>query len=276
MEGERVTDALLREFLLGKVSDEVRELIESEFLTESHARERIFAVEQDLIEDYLEDNLSAEDKELFLSIYAHTAEDRRKLRITRSIKDWAVTEAALHETTSSVTSTRSRAHALARPAFLIPITAAALVLIAVVAVWMNLDRNDQTRDIERQVVQLNDPSNRVESPDQTTSVTLAPVTLRGLSQQNQIRVPAGIRVVELHLPWIQPERYSKYEAKLHLKNDRVVKVPNLPGEQKDGYEIRVKFPAQLFDPGDYQLNLTGTVDDGATSPTQEYNFSVVK
>jgi len=46
-----------------------------------------------LIEDYLEDSLTSEDKEIFLAQYARTPEQQRKLRINQSIKDWAVTEA---------------------------------------------------------------------------------------------------------------------------------------------------------------------------------------
>src|SRR5690349_311562 len=93
MKEERLTDALLREFLLGKTNDEERERIESLFLSDSQTRERVLALEQDLIEDYLEDNLTQEDKERFLSRFAQTEDQRRTLRITKSIKDWAVTEA---------------------------------------------------------------------------------------------------------------------------------------------------------------------------------------
>src|SRR5215211_1751974 len=89
MKQEAMTDALLREFLLGKLADEDRERIEDLFLTDSPTRERVLALEQDLIEDYLEDSLSQEHKERFLSRYAQTDEQQRKLRITGAIKDWA-------------------------------------------------------------------------------------------------------------------------------------------------------------------------------------------
>ena len=69
MTEETLTDALLREFLLGKVNDEERERIESLFLTDSQTRERVLVLEQDLIEDYLEDSLTEEDKERFLIVF---------------------------------------------------------------------------------------------------------------------------------------------------------------------------------------------------------------
>src|SRR5262245_49087792 len=93
MKEEQVTDALLREFLLGKLADEDRERIEDLFLTDAQFKERVLALEQDLIDDYLEDCLSQEEKERFLARYAQTDEQRRQLRITRAIRDWAVREA---------------------------------------------------------------------------------------------------------------------------------------------------------------------------------------
>ena len=76
MKDDSVTDALLREFLLGKLTDEDREKIEGLFLTDSQARERVLALEQDLVDDYLEDGLSQGDKVRFVSRYARTDEQR--------------------------------------------------------------------------------------------------------------------------------------------------------------------------------------------------------
>src|ERR1044072_4912927 len=90
MKEEVLTDAVLREFLLGKVDDEEAARIESLFLTDSEAREKVLVIEQELIDDYLEDSLTAEDREKFLLRYGQTAEQRQQLRITKAIKDWAL------------------------------------------------------------------------------------------------------------------------------------------------------------------------------------------
>src|SRR6185503_8468225 len=105
---ETVSDVLLREFLLGSVDEDERERIEDVFLTDSQARERMLVVEQELIEEYLEGALTTADREKFLSRYAQTAEQRRKLRITKSIKDWAMKEASLTQTKPVTVSNRSR------------------------------------------------------------------------------------------------------------------------------------------------------------------------
>src|SRR5215510_14673078 len=128
MNDETVTDALLREFLLSKVNDEERQRIESLFLNDPQSRERVLGVEQDLIEDYLEGALSSDDKERFISRYAQTPEQRRKLRITKSIKDWAMTEAAAAQTAPAKISywSRLRERLRSKPAFVIPLVVTAL------------------------------------------------------------------------------------------------------------------------------------------------------
>src|ERR1041384_2967256 len=86
MKDQPVNDGLLRQFLLGKVDDEERQRIETLFLTDPQSREKVLAVEQDLIEDYLDDSLSTSDRERFLLHYAGTPVQRRKLRHAKTVQ----------------------------------------------------------------------------------------------------------------------------------------------------------------------------------------------
>ena len=133
MNEELPTDAVLREFLLGRVDDEERARIENLFLTDSEAREKVLVIEQELIEDYLEDNLTAEDKQEFLLRYGQTAAQRRELRITEAIKNWALKENAAVQTLPVEVSTwdRLRTKLRLKPAFVIPITVAVMIAIVV-------------------------------------------------------------------------------------------------------------------------------------------------
>jgi hypothetical protein len=92
MSDELVTDVTLRQFLLGNVDDQTRQHVECRFITNSLFKERVLALEQDLIEDLLEDSLTANDKERLLAHYSGSPARRRKLRIAKSIKDWAMLE----------------------------------------------------------------------------------------------------------------------------------------------------------------------------------------
>src|ERR1044071_6877011 len=134
MNDESIDDAFLREFLLGKVNDEERGRMEDLFLIDPQAKQRVLGVEQDLIEDYLEGTLTTADRERFVSRYAQTAEQRRRLRITKSIKDWARAEAA---SAVPARTSKTRTWFGFRPAFLIPIAATAVIVIIVGALWLS-------------------------------------------------------------------------------------------------------------------------------------------
>ena len=161
MNEDSVTDALLREFLLGKLTDEDRERIEGLFLTDSQTRERVLALEQDLVDDYLEDGLSQGDKERFVSRYARTDEQRRKLRITGAIKDWAVREARAPHQPAAAVSIWSRLWTWLRfkPRFFIPIAVTTVVAAVFAIVWLNC-RIEQRKHlaIEQELAQLNSPA----------------------------------------------------------------------------------------------------------------------
>jgi len=267
MDDEIIDDVFLREFLLGKVNDEERGRVEDLFLIDPQAKERVLGVEQDLIEDYLEDTLTTVDRERFVARYAQTPEQRRRLRITKSIKDWALAEAA-----SSDPAKRSgRSGFLAwfgfRPAFVLPIAATAIIVIVVGAVW--LSRRAEHSAIEKELAQLNDPSSFRNGP---VSLELSPVTVRGGESQAPLNTRAFENgIVELRLLWIQKERYPGYQATIHRGNERQsFTVPNLQTES-DGKAIRLKVPAHFLTRGMYQVELSA---DGSGSSVEEYQFMV--
>jgi len=279
MKEELMTDALLREFLLGKVDEEERERIEGLFLTDSQARERILSAEQDLIEDYLENSLTEEDKELFLQRFGQTSAQHRQLQINQSVKDWALREAASTHTVSAQVSTSSRVRDLfrRRPAFVIPVVVAAMILITVVAVWLSSRREQQDRyhAIEQELVRLNTPSSLREFPPNMNSLDLSPVTVRSVEQEREIKKTAETQLIELRLPWTKRERYSAYRAEVRLVvADELFTIPTLQAEDDGVYRIRMRLPAYLLRRGHYRVRLTGVTPDGGPGLTEEYTFAV--
>jgi hypothetical protein len=119
---------------LRDVDDKARQRIESLFVTNSLLRERVLAAEQDLIEEYLEDSLNPADKENFIGQYTHTSAQRRKLRIAKLIKDWAMVERKADAARVSRWS-RLRGRLRLKPMFVIPIAMATLAVILGV-VWV--------------------------------------------------------------------------------------------------------------------------------------------
>ena len=288
MKDDSITDALLREFLLGKVDDQERERIENLFLTDSQARERVLAAEEDLIEDYLEKNLTTSDTERFLAVFAQTAEQRRKLRIRESIKEFAAADAPVSQIPTNISGwSRLRSRFRLKPLFAIPI-AFATVAIIVATVWL-MSRTEQQNNrrfaIEQQLAQLNSPSSLREVPAQMVSLDLSPLTVRGVEKQVELKRSPDIRIVELRLPWIQKEHFSNYHAQLRRLNDnQEFTIPNLQGEALQGsnvqattdgpYVVRLRLPTNILTRGNYQIVLTGIAPDGTAAVPEEYSFAV--
>lgn len=263
MNDESIDDAFLREFLLGKVNDEERGRIEDLFLIDPQAKERVLGVEQDLIEDYLEGALTTADRERFVLRYAQTAEQRRRLRITKSIKDWAIAEAA--SSAPAKTSGWSGFFGL-RSAFAIPIAATAMIVIVVAAIW--LSRRAGNSAIEQELAQLNAATTLREGP---VSLELSPVTVRSAESQGQLNTRPANGIVELRLLWIQKEHYPSYQATIHRVGDnQSYTVPNLQPES-DGKAIRLKLPTHFLTRGTYQINLSA---NASANSAEEYQFTI--
>lgn len=270
MSEESLTDTLLRQYLLRKVDDEERQRIEKLFMTDSQARDRVLAAEQELIEDYLEDNLTTEDQGIFLSHYGGTPEQQLNLRINKSIKDFAVTEAKATPISSSISSRFLESLRL-RWAYVVPIAAAILIAIVIASIWLN--RRMEYWAIQKEVAQLNTPASLSQNPPQMLSFPLTSVTVRNGELQNQVTKRADTRLVEFHLLAIPKERYPTYRAVLHRVGDKEpIVIVNVKAE--DDNTIRLRFPAHVLTNGSYRIELIGIATDNAAGSAEEYPFSV--
>ena len=274
MKEEILTDAVLREFLLGKIDDEESARIESLFLTDSEAREKVLVIEQELIEDYLEDSLTAEDREKFLLRYGQTAAQLQQLRITKAIKDWALRENATQTVPAGLSTwERLRARFGLRPVFVIPIAVTAMIAIVIAGVWLNSRMKRSA--IEQELAQLNTPESLREVPPHTVLMELPPIAVRSLERQKEFRKSADVRIVELRLPWIQREHYPSYQAEVRrVSDDESFTIPNLQAESDGLSTIRLRLPVDFLSRGQYQVRLIGIDSSGAAGTTEEYAFSV--
>lgn len=276
MREEAVTDELLRQYLLGNVDDEERLRIERLFITDPVSRERLLAIEEDLIEDYLEDSLTKADRERFLSQFAQTPEQQQKLRITKSIKDWAVREGLVTQTGPATIWSRLRTRLSLKPLVVIPIAVTIVIAIVVAAVWLQ-GKREQRRHlaIEQELARLNSPASLREVPPDMVLFELSPVTLRSVEPQSELESRAGIELVELRLLWVQKEPYATYQAEVsRVGDDRSFMIRNLEAENDQGYAIRIRLRVDMLGRGLYQIQLTGIAADGVQGQREDYSFTV--
>jgi hypothetical protein len=81
-----MTDDLLRRFLLGDVTESEREQIELLVVTDDQVRERIDIVEDELIDAFVEHELTEIEVRKFLDHCAVTEKQRKKIRFAASLK----------------------------------------------------------------------------------------------------------------------------------------------------------------------------------------------
>jgi len=275
MEDNVITATSFRQFLLGKVDEKERERIEILFLTDSVTRDRVLSEEQHLLDDYLEDSLNVADKDSFLTQYAYDSAQRRKLRIAETIRDWAVAENRALAANASYSSTWSRLFTKmrAKPMFVVPITAVALSLIGVIALWVynGIHEGKKVPALEQEIAQLNKSTS---SPQ--LSLNLRPGVVRSAQPQNPLLLGPSVQVIELRLLWNHKKDYPKYQVILSkVDNKRPITIRDLLLE-RDGQTVNVKLPTHILTSGLYEIQLTGIAADGSSSGAEEYEFVVTR
>jgi hypothetical protein len=270
MKEEPVSDTLLRQFLLGNVDDQERQRLESMFVTGALSRERVMAAEQHLLDDFLENSLTPEDRERFLAQYGETPDEQRNLRIAISIQEWA----ARQEVTAANASRRSgvRQGFPLNPVLVIPVAAVFFVAIICGAVWLRSrweERNSHLA-MQQELVRLNASSMRDVSPA-TPPFKLMPGALRSAEAENELTPPANVEFVEVQLIWTQ-ERYPSYQAIIRRFDDEErFTAPDLQLDAS-GF-IRLRLPRRFLTRGLYLIEISG-VSGGVAGPAEEYRFVV--
>lgn len=289
MTEEVLTDEAVRRFLLGDLDDAERQVIEGLFITDLRSKERILFAEEDLIEDYLENNLTASDRVKFLAQYGETPQQKRKLRITGLLKEYALGETAQQTPINTEHSPANQkwpnfAKLLTPRMLLIFVPVAAMLTIAIVigAGWLIALNTRRTQEqarrtqLERELAELNTPSNRTQTPPQMDVIVVPPGSTRTVAPQVEIKPSTATRVVELRLLWTQKDQYPSYRAVLRrLANNEQFKIENLHLENmSERTLIRLRLPAQLLRPGLYRVEVSGISSDAKLQLPEEYNFMV--
>jgi len=279
MKEEPVSDTLLRQFLLGNVDDQERQRLESMFVTGALSRERVIAAEQHLLDDFLENSLTPGDRERFLAQYGATPEEQRKLRIAKSIQEWA---ALSQEGTASVANASRwiSVRSWLKPVYVIPVAAVFLVAIICGAVWLKSSWEKRNRHLamQQELVRLNAPSMLRDVPSLRPPLELMPGAVRSAEAENELTPSPDIDFVELRLVWTQKERYPSYQATIRKFDEEAFKLSNLQTDNANA--IRLRLPSGLLTRGLYQVEVSGVSEvstfpgGGAVGPPEEYRFMV--
>jgi hypothetical protein len=270
---------LIREYLLGRLGELECEQLEEKFVTDPEYREQVLIVEEDVLEDYLSESLTAADKAQFDSVYLATPANQQKLLVARAVERYCSVEEAAHSPPvvgDSPPAPRPQPEIASRPYRnkTIYALAAVLLVVGLAGLWalFNKWREPRGGALPQELARLNTGTGNSQAPG--LSLTLPPIALRGGSELPQIS-STGPEVVELLLI-LPADDHTNFRAVLRPGGDpESYAVENLAaGKTSSGQAISFKVPARLLSRGDHSIEVLGLNADGTAESVADYSFRV--
>lgn len=276
-------DFLLRQYLLGELTEGEQEFIEERFITDRDFKERALVIEDEMVEDYLYGGLSETEEASFVRHFLSTPEQRRKVRFAAALKKYIVAGAAMHPTKSSgeVRTLGFRASELRRmplwrtTSLLVPATLTLLFIITIGIGWLAWiqQREKDTAAFHLKLERLN----RQPASGDSRWVALSPLNVRGNRDANVLQRPMDDAVVQLWLMLIKDE-YQSYQVVFQKENDaEQFPIGGLQTETTPrGRAVPLRIPAEILTPGTFILKLNGVGDGDRIEEIDEYYLHVTR
>src|SRR6185436_10899777 len=206
--------ARARRYLLGEASEEERSAIEREYFEDRERLDAIAAIEDDLIEDYLEGQLPSDERRHFERVYLAAPHHRQRVETIRRVMAASSSGLRSTNTQSSTWPTGPSSGRFRRQRrWYIPAAAAAIVVLAVGAIWMRgafLHRAETAVGSTSSTAGTPTPGPSAERPpDQSpaaipppahiVALSLSPATVRSATDSPVLVIPAGTDMVALQL-----------------------------------------------------------------------------
>lgn len=263
----------MQSYLLGTLEADRRVKLEERILSEPEVHEELLIIEQELIDQYLADELSGSERQQFESHFLVTAERQKNLRFGQLLKSYVDSQQLVSNKEISATVRSVETSAPAKRSFQLlsgPLAnRPALVLLAFLVAFLGIiflvwlaARNSE------QVTQETAPPPLV--------ITLAPGSLRSENATQRVRVQPKAVDIKLQLELAQPA-FPKYRSQLLRESETLQTTDELKAEAKGDQQIvPLTVPAKILSPGNYQVRLSGVLNSGQDEFIDNYSFRVVK
>lgn len=305
---------LAADFLLGRISEQQREIIEESFVRDQQNFEHLLQAENDLVDDYVAERLSPEDRRQFESVVL--SRQKEKVKFARAMAAYAAANAAPAVPAVSNESWREwLSHIFTIvPAYSVGFSAAA-ILVALTAVFLlNRTPEPERAALETPAREQIAPTLLPEpGPSTDMSITdppsvTAPVPAEEPSTEVARKSPAGnvlpskprhsasVIATLMLTPGVTRGGGSASASELPNKDGIVrLQLPREPGEYRryvilvetvDGQQvwnqrvsagattINADLPRKRLSRGDYIVTLKGIDLNGLAQTLNEYTFSI--
>jgi hypothetical protein len=264
-----------RRYLLGEANDEERMRVERQYFADAGALERMEAAEEELIEDYVADRLSSEERSRFERAFLSVPHRRARVATIRALMIAAPPDARVPAGHPSAPA-RARFGLRARLA----LAAAAVVLIA--GTWWVLDVSRARRGADRpQMTASSAPAAKApqaRSSPRVFAVSLSPGATRSAGDAAAIAVPDGTDSVELRLE-AEPGDAHLERARAVVRTvtgDEIWRGPAAtPSDLPIGIAARVELPAARLRADDYVVTLFAATPNGVEREAYRYFLRVL-
>ncbi|HVQ38903.1 MAG TPA: hypothetical protein VMS31_15300 [Pyrinomonadaceae bacterium] len=278
-----------RRYLLGDLLETEQKQVEESFLLDPEYRERVMIAEDELIDDYLDDLLSDQERRKFQSYFLATPQQQQKVRIARSLKKYALGRPLLPVSPRDADVSpggglgrTGRWFNLRNPFILLPVAAALLIVISLGILRLNefrrtrdLSEQAETRRsiIEQELASIN--SQAETGGKQVVTVVLPPLSVRGASSSRKLRSPGNGVLVELQLV-MSGEQYPAYRALLKkADSSESFTINDLHiASTSAGKVVLLRIPSNLLTRGTYLMQLFGVGTTGGAELVGAYDFQV--
>ena len=263
----------MRNYLLGTLVQDRRAAIEESILRDAQVYEELLIIEEELIDQYLANNLSPSERDQFETHFLITAERQKNLRFGRLLKGYLTSQSVAVPAENIPAAVSQGDNAAPAPTFfsfaargtLLAASAAVVAGLAILLAvcWFATRRHAQG------VVQ--------EASALVVPVTLVPGTLRsGDAVTQPVPLPPKGVNVKLELQVSDPI-YQNYKSELLRESKSVQSADKLKVEQKgDQPIVPWTIAGEVLRPGDYQVKLSGVLDSGQDEFIDNYSFRVSK
>ena len=249
--------AALRRYLLHRSSEGEREAIEQEYFADEAALDAAAAEEDALIDDYLTQRLSADDRVQFERVYGSTPDRRVRVQVAR----------ALNATGAS----RGSRTPVANRRWLYGSLAAAAVVVLAVGVWFSQRNAPDTAATNS--ARSNPPitSSPAPQPDisaaqnpgpRIVALTISPIAVRGPDEAATLIAPPGTQLVSLTVEGVELSAATTViRAIVRTVDGQEAWRGNAVSTTAAAGEARFEIPADRVAPDDYIVTVYGVTGD---------------
>lgn len=266
MSQETDDEGVLRRYLLGTSNQSEQNLVEERLLRDTNFYQEILISEDEVIDEYLTNELSAVEKDHFEKNFLITPERFQKVRFARSLSKYikevadSQPDASLDQKASEPSTSRSLFGLLAFQNPLARYAFAALVLLAIGGgVWFAL-RSTQTT---------------IPTGQNVMAITLTPGLTRGSGQTGDIKLSRDFEVLQLRLT-LPADEYQSYQAELVREGRTVLIKEDLEPEITTGKFLILNLDPRDLPAGDYQIRVIGNLPNQSSERLQGYQFRVLR